>query len=359
MQTTTFEKILGCQIEVLPESKNGLPLLIKPVEATQATSDSLKNLLHTHQDWVKQKIAEHGAILLRGFHTYTPLDFEQIALTIDPKLQSRYYGTSPRNINTTYTFSASELPPHYPIMQHCEMSFLKSAPRRVFFFCETAPQVGGETPLTDFRQVYRQLDPEIRAEFEQRGILNIRNYYGPQSKTNWSISQKRWDDMFKTKDKAEVIRQCQEQALSLIWQENDRLTLLNDQEAIKTHPETGEKVWFNHAQVFHNAAPAIEYQHIAQRQNRWQRHFLATFLKGMTRFNRTLKNTYDHEMHVTFADGTEIPRDYIAHLLEVIWENMVFFSWQRGDILAIDNFSTAHGRMPFQGPRNIMVAWTD
>ena len=54
-------------------------------------------------------------------------------------------------------------------MQHCEMSFLPSAPRRLFFYCHVAPEYGGETPICDFRKVYTDLDPTIRAEFEAKG----------------------------------------------------------------------------------------------------------------------------------------------------------------------------------------------
>jgi alpha-ketoglutarate-dependent taurine dioxygenase len=34
----------------------------------------------------------------------------------------------------------------------------------------------------------------------------------------------------------------------------------------------------------------------------------------------------------------------------------VKFRWQRGDLLLVDNFLVAHGRMPFRGERRILVA---
>ena len=39
------------------------------------------------------------------------------------------------------------------------------------------------------------------------------------------------------------------------------------------------------------------------------------------------------------------------------WRNLVAFPWQQGDVVAIDNFSMSHGRLPYRGPRQVVVAW--
>jgi hypothetical protein len=36
----------------------------------------------------------------------------------------------------------------------------------------------------------------------------------------------------------------------------------------------------------------------------------------------------------------------------------VIFPWRKNDVLAIDNFSTSHGRLPYEGPREILVCWS-
>lgn len=70
-----------------------------------------------------------------------------------------------------FVFSASELPPHAPIPQHLEMSFLPAPPRTIFFCCLEPPtSVGGETVLCDFKKVYDEMDPNIRQEFEDKGV---------------------------------------------------------------------------------------------------------------------------------------------------------------------------------------------
>jgi hypothetical protein len=47
----------------------------------------------------------------------------------------------------------------------------------------------------------------------------------------------------------------------------------------------------------------------------------------------------------------------MEHVRDVIWNNMVITPWRRGDVVAIDNHSVAHGRLPYRGPRQVAVCW--
>ena len=49
-------------------------------------------------------------------------------------------------------------------------------------------------------------------------------------------------------------------------------------------------------------------------------------------------------MHTEFGDGSAIPRSTITHVRNVVWRNLVFKRWEKGDILMIDNFRVSHGR---------------
>ena len=78
----------------------------------------------------------------------------------------------------------------------------------------------------------------------------------------------------------------------------------------------------------------------------------------MTWYKKWRLDPHEQSMHVTFGDGSEIPEEYVEHIEDVIWKNMVIYSWKKGDVICLDNFSTSHGRLPYYGPREIMVAWT-
>lgn len=177
-----------------------LPLVIEPMGREARSVSALTAWMAENHTDLRQKITEHGALLFRGFAVDGAVGFERVARAVDPHLENEYLGTSPRNALTSHVFSASELPPHYPIPQHCEMSFTRAPPSRLFFCCfvpSSGP--GGETPLADFRLVYADLDPEVRARFVARGVRNIRNYAGPEGGGRFDLWKlKRWDEMFQT-----------------------------------------------------------------------------------------------------------------------------------------------------------------
>lgn len=70
------------------------------------------------------------------------------------------------------------------------MSFLKSRPNKVFFFCEREPATGGQTPIADCAAVYRDMDPVVREKFEKKGVRYVRNYVS-QSLSLCSVPRRR------------------------------------------------------------------------------------------------------------------------------------------------------------------------
>lgn len=352
------ESASGVRASVL-SAERPLPLVIEPIAGADRGADRLVRWIGERRAELEQKLIHHGAFLLRGFDVGDARAFERVARAFEPKLENEYLGTSPRNGLTDYVFSASELPPYYPIPQHCEMSFTRRPPRRLFFTCLLPPDgPGGETPLADFRAVYRDLDPEVRARFERKGVKNIRNYAGPDGGSRldpWKL--KRWDEMFGTTDRAAAERACEANGFEFTWGPRGALRLTNVQPAIKPHPVTGEPVWFNHAQVFHLSAVADEYRRIARRQGRLRYDALAVVAEVMVRLKALTTSAEDQSMHCTYGDGTAIDDRDMDRVRDAIWKNMVFIAWRKGDVLVIDNDSVSHGRMPYRGPRNVAVAW--
>ena len=337
-------------------SANGKPMAL--INGHGASLPTLLQWMASNRTTLETEWVRRGTLRFRGFDVLGPQAFEQVAQALEPDLKSDYLGTSPRNARSAHVFSASELPPAYPITQHIEMSFLPSAPRKLFFHCTIPTAINGETPTVDYRAVLASLDPAVRKEFETRSVRNIRNYDGPASPKGsdlWKL--KRWDEMFQSSDRATVERKAIEQGLTCEWLPEDRLRLTNTQSATRIHPVTGEAVWFNHTQVFHVATAALEYRHILKRQRTARAAFFTALTASLTVFKK-LTPPEQQGMHATFGDGGEIPTASVRHLIETIWSHLVIEPWHKGDVLAIDNRSTGHGRLPFTGPREVLVAWT-
>ncbi|APR84543.1 Hypothetical protein A7982_09892 [Minicystis rosea] len=334
-----------------------LPLVIEP--GSDTSERALSTWLSNHKTFVADKLTEHGALLARGFDVTDAAAFERVARAVDADLKNDYLGTSPRNGLTDYVFSASELPHYYPIPEHCEMSFIKHPPRRLFFCCLLPSEgPGGETPIVDFRKVARDLDPQVLDRFVRLGVRNIRNYDGPEGGGKldlWKL--KRWDEMFRTTDRAVVEEKCRENGLTAEWSSNGRLKLTNVQPAVKAHPVTGEAVWFNHSQVFHTSAVPAEYRRIAERMGPVPYAALSLVAEAAVQLKVRTQGVEEQAMHCTYGDGTPISDSDMDAVREAIWTNMVFFKWRKGDVLVIDNDAVAHGRMPYNGPRTVAVCW--
>lgn len=333
------------------------PLVVEPVRSRDP--EALVSWVNENLDALREKLRVHGAILFRGFDIHDAKAFESLARAVDDQLQNKYFGTSPREALTDYVFTASELPGFYPIPQHCEMSFIAEPPRHLFFWAKEAPHAGGETPLCDFRAVYRDMDPEVRQRFVDGGIRIIRNYEGPEGADKrdlWKL--KRWDEIFKTTDRAEVERMCAEQEFEPIWKDGGRLALISEQPAVREHPETGEMAWFNHVQVFHLTSGPGELKRIfTHRPKDLRSGALAAVTGAMVMMKKLKAPAEEQAMHCTYADGREIPEADLRHVRDLIWKHLVVYPWRTGDVVAIDNRSVSHGRLPYNGPRQIAVAW--
>lgn len=203
------------------------------------------------------------------------------------------------------------------------------------------------------------MDASIRSEFENKGVISIRNYSGIDDKSFFNFTQlKRWDQMFLTADRKMVEEKCKEWDIKCEWYGNGKLRLSNHTPAIQIHPVSKKKIWYNHTQVFHVDAPPMEYSHIRKVQAHpgvARYHWLSDLMVTIKKWNT---KPLDHAMNMLFGDGSEIPSGYVRHIQEVIWKNISIIPWQKGDVLVIDNKRTSHGRLPYSGPRSILVSWS-
>ena len=337
-----------------------LPLTFQPREGSPGdrSLDSLCGWLTQNPQWVRERLTRHGALRFRGFAVEGPHDFERIARAIDDELGNDYLGTSPRDALTEYVFNASELPDFYPIPQHCEMSFCARPPRSVFFCCLDEPaEGGGETPLCDFRKVWRELPADVRQRFEDGGIRIVRNYTGKsEERADDPTMLKPWTDMFLTQDREEVEKKCAEEGFEPTWLEGDGLRLVSHQPVHRDHPITGEPVWHNHITTFHVSTAAAELRRIAEFRPSERHRGLCGIANSLE--ERLLEQAPDERsMHCGYRDGSEFPAEDVEAVRDAVWDNMVIEPWRQGDVVAIDNHSVSHGRLPYEGKRHVAVCW--
>lgn len=342
---------------------NGLGRKDCPIVITPRWDDSLSFLLQwttTNRPWLNDMLLQHGAVLIRGFEIGSPKDMECAAQAFQPVLNNTYRGTSPRRVlgDTTYVFSAAEVPTNYPIAQHIEMSFLKAPPKQLFFGClQPSQSAGGETALADFRKVFQDLSPELKQKFLDKGVRYMRTHQKKGSYLTYDVADMLgWPEMFGTDSKEEVEAMCAAEGLPVEWK-GDTFVSTTQTHAFQLHPVTQEHVWFNHTQVFHWTTFPAELWFAFRRTGEWR---LLLHCLLVTVFCLIKYALLGHKMalHSTFGDGEEISFAEMTEIRRSIHKNMVFFRWQKGDLLMIDNFSTSHGRQPtYDKNRKIAVAW--
>lgn len=302
-------------------SEHNLPLVITPAVKDLDIFDWIENELQ----FLDKKLIKHGAILFRNCQINSIPDFEKLTQAICPSLFEKY-GDLPRTEASDKVYTSTPYPPDKTILFHNESSHLSCCPQKIWFFCLQAAREGGETPIVDCRQVYQLLDPQVREKLEQKQLMYVRNYI--------EGLDVRWQDFFRTEDKAVVEESCRESGMEFEWLPNNGLRTRKIRPAIIQHNITRSKVFFNQIQLHH-----ISYLDPKVRES-----LLSVF--GEENLPR----------NVYYGDGSPLKLEDIEAVARAYDRANVSFPWQRGDVLMLDNILTAHSRNPYKGKRKIVVS---
>ncbi|HEX6961761.1 MAG TPA: TauD/TfdA family dioxygenase, partial [Lacipirellula sp.] len=149
--------------------------LVLACNTTDVTVEDAAAWVGEHRETLKAQASEHGAILFRGFPVRTAEDFDAFVSALD--LPNFPYNKSLSNavrVNwTERVFSANEAPPSVTIYLHHEMAQTPMFPAQIFFFCQTAAEEGGETPICRSDVLYERLAeqcPEFIRNCEEKGL---------------------------------------------------------------------------------------------------------------------------------------------------------------------------------------------
>src|SRR5438105_7940472 len=200
---------------------------------------------------------------------------------------------------------------------------------KISFFCVKAAQQGGATPIVDCREVCRRLEPRILKKFAEKGLMYTRNF-----SEGLDVS---WRRFFHTEDKTAVKISCRNAGMTCEWTRGDGLRIRQIYKAVAKHPKTGEMTFFNQVQLHHISClePAV-------------RESLLSLFKEE-----------DLPRNVYYGDGSTIEDSVMEHVGEVYEKVAIRFKWQEGDMVMLDNMSTAHARDSYVGERKIVVAMAE
>ena len=305
-----------------------LPLVVESNNSDR-TVKNLMNLAATHRDFFRENLLRHGALLLRGFEARAITEFEDFVRAFAGTDFFNYAGgVSPRRALGKGIYTSTEYPPDLALALHNELSYSDVFPRHLYFFCHTAPEIGGATTLGDSRRILQNINAQIVESFAAKNVRYDRNLHdGTDSDYSWQAA-------FETDDRQTVENHCQKIGAEFEWKSNGSLRVSQIRPATAAHPETGEEVWFNQADGFHSSNLSPEF------------------------YQSVIESAGEFRLNSCFGDGSPIPIEMLENIRRVMRRETIAHEWHTGDILILDNLLTAHGRNPFSGARKIVLAMT-
>ena len=282
-----------------------------------------------HADALRAVVAEHGCVLVRGLGLRDAAAVRAAFGQLAGDLMTEREAFAARRAYPDGVYSASKWPANQQMCMHHELSYTLEFPGTMLFACLSAPAAGGATAVADGPTVLKALPAELVSRFERQGWVLTRNY---NEDIGASVA-----DAFGTEDRSAVERYCRANATEFEWQPDGGLRTRQRRSAVVRHPLTGRRCWFNQIAFLNERTIDPE---------------IREYLVDVYGADGLPFNT-------CFGDGDPIGADVVQVLNEAYEANTVHEPWQDGDLLIVDNIRTAHGREPFEGSREVLVALAD
>jgi alpha-ketoglutarate-dependent taurine dioxygenase len=283
-------------------------------------SDNIKEL--------ESKLRHSGAILFRGFPVESAETFDAFSNAFAyPNFTYKESLSNAVRINfTKRVFTANEAPKDVEIYLHHEMAQTPISPSKVFFFCKTAADQGGATPLCRSDMLFAELvkqAPDLAQEFADKGLKYTSHM--PAEDDHESGQGRSWKSTLSVESREQAEHKLAELGYSWTWMEDSSLKATTP--VLPAVVDLG-----NNVKVFYNQ--------------------LIAAYKGWKGVKENPASA------ITFGDGSHIPIAGLELVASLAAQFTFDLPWQDGDVALVDNYMAMHGRKPYSGERKreVLVA---
>jgi Taurine catabolism dioxygenase TauD, TfdA family len=278
---------------------------------------------------VDAALAVGGAVLVEGLSVSTP------ASLADARDALGYNGVggleryAPTVDLGGDVYSAPEWGADREMCLHHEQAHRRILPRVLLMACAEAASAGGEMLIGDTRAVLEQLPAALTEHFRRAGWMLERNFR-PYLGLPWTVA-------FGRSEPTELDRYAMSEGIELHWRTDNSLHTRQRRPAILRHPLSGDECWCNDVAFFSQwSVDDVE-----------RKLLLSSFGPAGIPFN------------TEFGDGTPLGAEQWQELIDAYESATIRVPLGEGDLLVIDNILMAHGRAPYTGHRQILVAAAD
>lgn len=282
-----------------------------------------------HREALRAIVAEHGALLVRGLGLRDATEVGAVFRALAGDLMAEKESFAPRRAYAEGVYASTRWPQNQPMCMHHELSYRLEFPGLMLFACLVASTDGGATGVADSPTVLDALPPELAQRFEREGWLLTRSY---NDEIGASLAE-----AFGTEDRDAIESYCRANAIAFEWQPDGGLRTRQRRRAVVRHPITGRRCWFNQIAFL----------------NEW------TLAPEVREFLLDVYGPDGLPFNTRFGSGDAVGEGVVQAINQAYEANTAREPWQAGDLMLVDNIRTAHGREPFEGQREVLVAMAD
>jgi alpha-ketoglutarate-dependent taurine dioxygenase len=261
----------------------------------QITNIGNANILELDLEEIISLFKSYGVLLFRGFENNADI-FKEFSNLLSTNFIDYAGGAFVRRVINGDKTLLSVNDFQFEIKLHGEMYYQKNIPLMVWFFCANPASQNGETTVCDGRAFFNQISSPTKELFDNKKL-----------KFTAHMSKDEWHKKYQTDDVNRLKEMCKNNQTYLNIYEDESITL-------------------------EYICPAV----ISSRCGQYQ-----VFINSLLPTKQLNPNI------LKFDDNSDIPDDVMSELNEIAEKLTTEISWQKGDILMIDNTRIMHGRRAF------------
>ncbi|XP_024532138.1 clavaminate synthase-like protein At3g21360 [Selaginella moellendorffii] len=287
------------------------PLVLAPAHESSKDAGALARalLIEEQRSQLEEWLIQSGAVLLRGFEVWTAQELDSIidALGWEEYNYMELGGLANRKRVHGKVLTANDLPLDWYVGYHNEAAYLKKPPSKIAFFAAKPPEPGtrGATPIVPGHVVYKRVleRNHLAEQLLNKGRVVTYSY----------LNNRAWRMHFSAQDKQTAETNAMKQNMTLTWLPKGEAILESQPlQPLFKKDSAGRMAIFTS---------------------------IGTFLE----FNKMQKKDFPKST-IKFEDGTLLQDETAEELVEIMLEEEVVFSWEKGDVLLVDNSAVLHSR---------------